>query len=474
MSLVRELPGPPVWRRPVSAASDWMLLALVSPLVLLEKLDLRRLLLAVVLIEIPIQLDMSLSIREDVEAFSGIGGFNISLTTGVLAALYVMWGFDLFRGRAHIDKSRIWASTPMLLYLGAVLLSSLVAYDQKLALYEFNLLFTAMLIGAYIGLNTKTQDDVVFIVALITLGVLMQSLIMIGLRGIGHSLTIATVKMRIDEGVGRVGGTIGSPNGAGSYLAMLIPVCLALASTRVPMVVRIVAGTAAFLGPIALVLTKSRGAWVGLAVGGLVFMCSAVAWNRALVKRLIPLTLIVILAALPFSGEVLTRLQADDNGSAESRMPLMRLATNIAVDHPALGIGPNNFVPIMHKYVTVDFTGVWLRVVHNKYFLVWSETGTIGLIAFLLALGAILRLAFMSARARVPILSPIAAGFGAGLLGHMTHMLVDIFNHRPHITFLWLIAGVLVAIHAVVQRYEYRQSMRLAYSPVAGRDNVAW
>ena len=87
--------------------------------------------------------------------------------------------------------------------------------------------------------------------------------------------------------------------------------------------------------------------------------------------------LIGFLLFLPFVGEVATRLGQDDDGSAASRLPLMALARNIAVDHLLLGVGPNNFVPVMHGYVTVEFSGAWLRAVHNKYMLVWSETGTL-------------------------------------------------------------------------------------------------
>jgi hypothetical protein len=38
----------------------------------------------------------------------------------------------------------------------------------------------------------------------------------------------------------------------------------------------------------------------------------------------------------------------------------------------------------------------------------------------------------------------------AGLIGHMFHLSVDIFRHRPQVQLLWLIAGLIAAIRLVV------------------------
>ena len=462
------------WRQPISTAMDWLVLGIASPLVVLQRLNLRRILLAVVLLELPVQVDVYLNYRDEIAAYNGIGGFNVSLTTALMCALYVLWALDLFSRRTHIERARVWALTPMLLYLGAVGLSALVAYDQQLALYDFNLLSQAMLLAVYVGLNTKTADDVVFVLSLIALGVALQSVLILGLRAIDQTLTIATVKMRIDDS-GRVGGTIGSPNGAGSYLSLFLPLCLALAATPVRALVRLTAIAAAALGPIALVSTLSRGSWVALLVSGAFLIVYAAVWNKTVLRRLVPILLIGACLALPLIGEIAARLARDDEGSAESRLPLVALATDIAIDHPLLGVGPNNFVPIMHSYATVEFTGAWLRAVHNKYMLVWSETGTVGLLLFLLSLAYTLRLAFPIAAARHPILSPLGVALAGGLLGHMVHMLVDIFNGRPSTTFLWLVTGMIVAIHSLVSRSGALSALAFPLRPARGRNDViAW
>jgi O-antigen ligase len=98
-----------------------------------------------------------------------------------------------------------------------------------------------------------------------------------------------------------------------------------------------------------------------------------------------PLTVVVLLGLLyiPFRGVISERLLQDDRGSAESRMPLMRLAFRIIEDNPVLGVGNNNFAVAMNRYVTSEFRRGFLYTVHNKYMLVWAETGTCGLLAYL-------------------------------------------------------------------------------------------
>ncbi len=431
--------------RVFGGATDWLVLGIVSPLVVLQRFDIRRVLLAAILIEVPIQLDVYLWYRTEIELYNGIGGFNVSLSTGFLAALYVLWAFDLFRGRSRLDPSRLWAIAPMLFFLLAFGASWAGAYDRQLALFDFSLVAQAILLAVYLAASIETVSDVVFVLSCIAVGVIMQSLLMIGLAVVGKSITIATVQMRIDPG-GRVGGTVGSPNSAAAYLSLLIPFCLALATTPINRLMRLLALAAGVLGSIALILTRSRGGWIAFGIAVVLFLAYAASSHRALFRKLIPIMTLGVCLMLPFAGLIADRLTVDDNGSAESRLPLMALATTISLDHPLLGVGPNNFVPTMLRYATVEYAGVWLRVVHNKFLLTFSELGILGLSLFLLALGVTVLRGFRIGRMRHVILSPVAAALSAGLIGHMVHMTVDIFNNRPQTTFVWLFVGLMAAI----------------------------
>ena len=43
-------------------------------------------------------------------------------------------------------------------------------------------------------------------------------------------------------------------------------------------------------------------------------------------------------------------------------------------------------------------------------------------------------------------LSPLALGLTAAVAGQMGHMLIDVFNSRPQVQLLWLVAGLVTAM----------------------------
>jgi putative inorganic carbon (HCO3(-)) transporter len=173
------------------------------------------------------------------------------------------------------------------------------------------------------------------------------------------------------------------------------------------------------------------------------------AWRRGWLSPTLPI-IVVILALilfLPLQDVISPRLFGDDSGAAQSRIPLMGLAFRMIQDNPVLGVGANNFAIMIERYATSEFSSDWLYTVHNQYLLVWAETGTVGLVALLWLLLAILRRGWLGWKLNDRFLSPLALGFTAALLGHMAHMFVDFFNQRPQVQLLWLIAGLITAIY---------------------------
>ncbi len=142
----------------------------------------------------------------------------------------------------------------------------------------------------------------------------------------------------------------------------------------------------------------------------------------------------------------------------------MKLAMSIISQHPIFGVGANNFAFVMGSYVSLDIAGEWLNTVHNKYLLVWAETGTIGLVAFLLFLGSILSQSRRVWRGNDPLLAPLALAFGAAVTGHMLHMCVDMFNGRPNVQILWIIGAMAASIAGI------DVSKRMASQPIASSE----
>src|SRR5690606_9184990 len=94
--------------------------------------------------------------------------------------------------------------------------------------------------------------------------------------------------------------------------------------------------------------------------------------------------------------------------------------------NPMMGVGPNNFALTAPRYITPDVSQYWFYTVHNKYLLIWAESGTLTLLAFLAFLVSSLRLAWVVVKRRDALLGPLALGIGAAIVGHMIHFGFDI------------------------------------------------
>jgi O-antigen ligase len=171
-------------------------------------------------------------------------------------------------------------------------------------------------------------------------------------------------------------------------------------------------------------------------------------WRRGGLPLKAPMAIlaILILLYLPFSGDISTRLFGDDNGSAESRIPLTYLAFRIIGDYPVLGAGSNNFSVVMDRYLTPEFRNGFIYAVHNKYLLIWAETGIGGLLAYLAFLFGSLRKGWECWQQSDRFLSVLALGFTAAIIGHMVHMSVDLFRVGPVQELLWVFAALLTAM----------------------------
>jgi putative inorganic carbon (hco3(-)) transporter len=424
------------------------LVAVLCPFVAMIVGDVRRLLLVAVLIDIPFAQDVFIGYREELASHGAIGGWNISITTFAVVALCVFWLARLLAGIGPQPRPLLRAALPLAVYILCAALSIAVAYETDLVGFELFLLIQLFILYLYIVVAVRTPQDVLFVVGVLLAGLALEGAIMIGLRFVGAGTSIMGMTARVDPD-GRVGGTIGSPNGAATYLTLLLAPAFSVLLIPVPRWYKWLAALAFALGGVALILTLSRGGWIAFILS-MTILCFG-AWRRGWLSLKLPLLgmLAAILLLIAFQDTLAARLFEDDRGSAAGRVPLMYLAFRIIADNPALGIGANNFALVMRQYLTLESDRWWVYIVHNNYLLIWAEKGLIGLISYLGFLAATLHRTWRRVRAHDPMLSPLALGFLGALIGHFVHMNLDVFNGRTQIQLLWLIAGLLTAMQLI-------------------------
>jgi putative inorganic carbon (HCO3(-)) transporter len=443
------------YRRLQELGANSLIVTILSPFLALTVGWASRFLLAVIVLDIPLQLGTHFYYREKDAAFGALGGLSISATTIALAGLYASWIMRVLVNRNSEVPPSLHINLPLLLYLAITTVSMAVAHDVGLSFFEVFLLLESCLLYFYVANMVRTRQDVLFVVSLLLSGCLLEGLIMIVLQFTGMPPTVWGIPAHIyvytdvKGGFMRIGGTVGSYIFAAAYLSILLTSAASVLFTNLGRAYKWLAIAVLGLGSVALVFTLSRGAWMALALS-ITLLCLLGPRHSGLsLKTPIAILLILALLYLPFHATISARLFDDDKGSAESRIPLMKLAFRIFEDNPVLGVGANNFTVVMDHYLTSEFRRSWLFAVHNKYLLVLSETGIVGLLAFLAFLLDALRKGWQCWRFQDGLISPLALGFAAAIAGHMLHMTVDVFRGRPTQHLLWLIAGLLTAMHRI-------------------------
>lgn len=260
------------------------------------------------------------------------------------------------------------------------------------------------------------------------------------------------------EGVWRVRAFYGSPNNLALYLERTLAVTLALALyAPAPRLRWSMAGLALIQGA-ALLLTFSKGALllglpallVVLALGGLLLWPHGGGRNPAL-WWLAAAVGLVLLALLPFVGtERFQRLLDLSRGTGFLRLQLWRSAWQMALDHPLLGVGPDNFLYAYRSQYLLP--AAWqepnLNHPHNWPLDWWTRLGLPGL---LLALGWFTTgcvLLWRTARAAATTdrgLAALALGLLAACAAALAHGLIDASYALPDLMLVWVFVLFVLA-----------------------------
>jgi len=239
---------------------------------------------------------------------------------------------------------------------------------------------------------------------------------------------------------GDVGLTIGTVNAVALHIELLAPVAAWLAWRR--MGSRRLAALVAVLAMVALVITGSRGAWLGAAIAAVV--AGGLAWLRA--GRPVPgagdrrrvaglgvVVVLVIVVGVVASPVLLTRLLAGDAG----RFELWSAAWSMFTGSPVAGTGPGTFPQLRPLTPISEANLAVLTTSHNSVLQVLVDAGILGIAAAGLLLAAVARLAVRAIGrpdARIP--GGLAVVVIASLVAMLVHSLLDTQFHVPAVVLL--------------------------------------
>jgi len=415
------------------------------------QIDLRRLLLATVIFDIVLQVDIYFGWNETYGHLGTIAGLNFSVTTIALAGLYGLWLLELLvEQRPTAQRPRFLIGYPILLYILTMVISVVAAINPTFAYYQIALHIQMFLLFAYIAGTVRKREDFLLILVSFAILVSEEGLYIIWQRITGVSGYVEGTNIYSY----RVSGHFAGPNGAASFFSIITIMLIPLALIRINPVYKWLSIMGIGLGTIGLFLTLSRGGWASFIIGILVFILFMVyrGWLSLSLPMILALVLTTIIVLFP--NLILNRIFGDDGGAAEGRLPLNELAISMIKEHPIIGVGANNFAVTAPAYWGPKFSRSWFYTVHNQFLLIWSETGILGFIAFLFFLLNILWRSWWVWAQKYRFTALIALSCFATVIGHAFHLQADIFNNRVAIQILWIIAGLVSALYLIHRNNE--------------------
>src|SRR6266849_2534081 len=104
-------------------STSWLIYAIFLPIAVLNSRTAQRLLLAIIVIDIPLQIGTHLGFQADAAAVGSLGGFEVSLTTIALVLLYFSWWTGSLVRANHRMQPPVRISLWPILYLLFTVLS---------------------------------------------------------------------------------------------------------------------------------------------------------------------------------------------------------------------------------------------------------------------------------------------------------------------------------------------------------------
>ncbi len=411
----------------------------------------------------------SLPLRIDFALVGGLG--SAGWTNGIIIRLsdisFIFLVIYLIFTKEQGSKVPFRKILPVLLFIGACILSSINSTARKSTFYQI-VMVSQITFLYYISLikSIKSEKDIKDLIIFLTISLLFQSIYAIMQFISGQELDFfstgsSSIRFYTVGGVSearRVFGTVvGKPNAFAAYISPLLLLNISiLFGTRQNRKIVILATV---FGCLALAISFSRGAWVGFCLSLIIFFFIGLKEDIIHFKHIVIIIIIFIIVIVFFSNfflSVKTRILDYQNRAALSRIPLLKVAFNMIKDHPIIGIGANTYNYVVKSYIRGIYLS-YIDQVHNQYLLVFAETGILGLASFLWLLVSFYRESFRCYRQnKNNIIRYLGLGIGLGFISSSIHMMVDMFNSPLLFTNLFILGSLVTASNNITEKNDTR------------------
>ncbi len=377
----------------------------------------------------------------------GMPLFALGIRFSMLAAVFTILGLFFARKRVPRNKPNfsLWeAGIVALVAIAAVNLVIGYGYNAG-SRYAFEKLWKMLLFVLIIGRLATTRENLKLVLWALVAGSLY----------IGYDAYTAPASSFWLGRLERIGGPdFATTSGTAAHLSAMLPLIGAAFLTARKWRWRVFAAVSGALSFNALVLCRTRSAFVGLVFGALAAVLMTPHARRFRIHLLLAIGAVIgfSLTDVHFWNRMETLTDREvlaEDTAAVTRSEIWQTSLTILSDFP-LGIGTGNFPRVIGTYDPRYYN----RSTHNTLVVCFTELGVHGGMIFLLMVGGSLRFLYLSARLADDTDHPLETkllvyGF---LVAFVTYFVTGLGTERFYCESFWWILVLPLCLYRVVRR----------------------
>ncbi len=247
----------------------------------------------------------------------------------------------------------------------------------------------------------------------------------------------------------RVNASFVHANDFGAYIILVLPLTFIFFSRYFPKRSRIIALLICLLGFYCILKTSSRGAWLGLIIGSIIYFI----YYKKKFSVVIPLAMVLFITIFPTGLKRLLGIFSFHSGSALDRLKLWQGTWDMVKEHPILGFGINTYSQYFPFYKPADYPDI--QYSHNSYLQMWSEIGIVGVLTFLALILTVIVLALRNIKKKIEVdkqTGQILLGFTCGYIAFLIQAGLDTNLYSlVLLTNFWVYASYILCLNKYLE-----------------------
>lgn len=374
--------------------------------------------------------------------------FSIPFLPDMISLLFIIflvmvYFYDhLIKRKSSLEPRPVYV--PLILYGLIMLIGTITSINPEGSFRDLTIHFVSLgLVFVLINSIDKLEEFNV-IVTFIVFSATIVGLIGLYQYIIGVPIDAAWVDVENNPDIrARVFSVFGNPNVLAEYLIMIIPLSISLMWYSKKIHKKLIFLATSGILILSLVLTLSRGGWIGFAFSALVFVLLI---EKRLLLSIIPISVAgVFLLPQSILNRILSIGNLADSSNAY-RLTMWAITLEIIRDNPIAGVGLGH-IPFKETFETYIRTMPTYHA-HNTYLEIAAELGIPGLIAFVFLLFIVFKYGIQKLiDGENRYIRIMAAGIFSGLAGVLAHGAVENVIYLTRIiVYFWILIGLVLVL----------------------------